>query len=102
MTMIWLKALGIKCRIMIPRSLVPKLLAASTNSRSRRESTIPLTWRASPPQPIKERMRVSPNQTMIGDHWGGIAAASAIQRGIVGKAVMNSIMRWTSKSMKPP
>ncbi len=102
MTMMWLMAPGIRCRNIIRRSLAPKLWAASTYSRSRKESTNPLTCRASPPQRTKARMRVSMKYTRMGDHWGGMAAAKAIKMGMSGKAPRNSVVRWTNMSIAPP
>jgi len=63
---------------------------------------MPRTTRASPPQPMLDRITVMPKKTWIEFHSAGIAAERAIHSGMLGKLIITSMPRWMRSSTMPP
>ena len=80
----------------------PHTREARTKSSSRSESSLPRTTRASPVQPISERMIVIARYTRSGGQVDGTAALSPSHSGMVGMERSISMSRWTALSTPPP
>ena len=100
--MMWLANDGTMWPKMIPVRPTPSSRAAITKSSSRRLRNRPRTSRASPVQPISDRITVIAKYLANGPQLPGSAADNAIHSGNVGTDMMNSMIRWMMLSTRPP